>query len=980
MGSNKLSFLTDEVIPKYVRDNNSDYVVFVQNFFEYLEQQFEGYDLVANLLEYHDIDTTVDEYIDEYRKTYARALPNNTSANLKLIIKRIREFYRTKGSEQAYQFLFRAVYDSSTEFYYPSEGTLKASVIVHKLSEKTSHLTDSNYWQDFSYVLRTGQSSHVYEKMLYAMAHPAGLKFFAELKPTAEYTQADRPAYVDSWITLLFIDYIINTNTPTFVESTRALSTQSFGTGMPAMSNYLWERESKSQPAILADTEDTIIGQLDGQASEQHCLVFYNRAKQDINSFKIMDRYVEFIGATSNTGTYWDRDVDISTDTQSDISVDATNTINTAGGIDFTMFSDGDIINLDVELSQVNAGEYTISGPPTSTTITVVGTPLTIETNGTMGDVVISTRQSASWYTTPLRAQPTNADDTVHIVTMPIGKYANTFTCVYNNLFQVFDAIDSVADGLFFHNGLKIVNSDMSFTVPDGNGIRNVTMPIGLNILAGEIVDYYVVPNVVEEFTMPIGADASDLILTLTNKPKNGKVRNLQVFSEGTIIYPHEYTYHNGVLTIDSTLLGGIIDDEYRIEVITFDRDVDFNEITHNTIANQTKFELHKNVEQRRWAWSEVIQWEWATVPPADWSVTFFNELLGWTYNEDSNETTGDGRVIYDHSESIPDVAPWSIYSKNHGSGSQLAKDSVGGHSKCVRNYGNAGKYVLKFTTVTNGTWSSPIFFLNGNNASFYEHGETGRPGLVRFTSNNNTYINGSYVSNSPSNNLDTSLSYWYVFLDFDNELLTLCKNGTSLATSLDISFMSTSAWIDPYIVVNGANDVQIDMDYTPDISGVTSFPAGTVEGDWTGWNDTTDYITQYDIYYIPNAQSNWPVVFDSRNPQRKQTPMGYVEIEGRAECQSVTVNAGSHFVMIESPHDTQTFNGDYQVSTMEVMEDNVSQGVRRIEDDGFSATGGCNVAGMGFVAAQDAEVSIRMKGENGYGAIFGNAVIIGVK
>ena len=305
MSSNKLSFLTDRIIPEFIRDNHAGFTTLIQSFFEYLERDLGEYDAVANLLSYRDIDTTVDAFIDEFRKEFGHQLPKNTSANIKLIIKQIREFYQSKGSEDAFKFLFRAVYNSSAEFYYPASDMLKTSTAEGKLSDVNSHLTDSDYWQDFSYELSTGVSGHLYENLLYAMAHPAGLKHFGIVKPDPS-NKIVTLALVEAILCLIWVDDLATNAVPTPVDSLIKRFFIAYGNGpRDSSGTFLWDRETY-QRNLLQDFEETNMSELDGKSGEQNALVFYGRKKQDMNSLKVTERVLELFAPNANTTLGWD--------------------------------------------------------------------------------------------------------------------------------------------------------------------------------------------------------------------------------------------------------------------------------------------------------------------------------------------------------------------------------------------------------------------------------------------------------------------------------------------------------------------------------------------------------------------------------------------------------------------------------------------------------------------------------------------------
>lgn len=123
----KLSILADRFVPKFVREEHPQFVIFIKKYFEYLEQDLGEYDVIAHLLEYTDIDTTVPAFLDEYKKQYGPNIPESISANLILMLKNIRSFYQSKGTEKSYKFLFKAIFNTFVNFYYPKIDILRAS-------------------------------------------------------------------------------------------------------------------------------------------------------------------------------------------------------------------------------------------------------------------------------------------------------------------------------------------------------------------------------------------------------------------------------------------------------------------------------------------------------------------------------------------------------------------------------------------------------------------------------------------------------------------------------------------------------------------------------------------------------------------------------------------------------------------------------------------------------------------------------------
>jgi len=97
----------------------------------YHETSYGTYRMITDMLEETDIDkNTIDDYLVEYKRQYLSQLPVDEALSVdrvKLILKNVREFYKAKGTEASYKFLFNVVYGTDVEFYYPKVDILRAS-------------------------------------------------------------------------------------------------------------------------------------------------------------------------------------------------------------------------------------------------------------------------------------------------------------------------------------------------------------------------------------------------------------------------------------------------------------------------------------------------------------------------------------------------------------------------------------------------------------------------------------------------------------------------------------------------------------------------------------------------------------------------------------------------------------------------------------------------------------------------------------
>ena len=123
----KSSVLVESSLPEFLQDEGPKFVAFVKAYYEWLETTNQVTDRAKNLLNYGDIDNTDDEFLKYFQREVLSDIPETILADKRLLIQRIKDLYRSKGSEKAYSLLFRLLYDEEIEFYYPGNDILIAS-------------------------------------------------------------------------------------------------------------------------------------------------------------------------------------------------------------------------------------------------------------------------------------------------------------------------------------------------------------------------------------------------------------------------------------------------------------------------------------------------------------------------------------------------------------------------------------------------------------------------------------------------------------------------------------------------------------------------------------------------------------------------------------------------------------------------------------------------------------------------------------
>ena len=123
----KISPLIEAQFPAFIREEGPRFVTFLKAYYEYLEQTGKAGEATRSLVEYQDIDRTLDSFVDYFRREFMINIPQNVLADKRLLVKHIRDFYRTRGSKFSYDFLFYALFNKQIEIIYPGDFILRAS-------------------------------------------------------------------------------------------------------------------------------------------------------------------------------------------------------------------------------------------------------------------------------------------------------------------------------------------------------------------------------------------------------------------------------------------------------------------------------------------------------------------------------------------------------------------------------------------------------------------------------------------------------------------------------------------------------------------------------------------------------------------------------------------------------------------------------------------------------------------------------------
>jgi hypothetical protein len=120
MSRTNLSAVVSRQLPEHIREDYPTFVAFVEAYYEYLQAQ--GVDFTT----IRDIDRTLTEFVDQFRKELAYNLPNITQ-NERFLLQNVKDQYLAKGSEGSYKLLFKLLFGKDVELVYPGRSMLRAS-------------------------------------------------------------------------------------------------------------------------------------------------------------------------------------------------------------------------------------------------------------------------------------------------------------------------------------------------------------------------------------------------------------------------------------------------------------------------------------------------------------------------------------------------------------------------------------------------------------------------------------------------------------------------------------------------------------------------------------------------------------------------------------------------------------------------------------------------------------------------------------
>jgi hypothetical protein len=135
-----ISPLIESQFPAFYKEQGPVFVLFVEEYYKWLESNntlYASYDDTIidgnplyhsrKLLEYRDIDSTVEEFVLFIKEKYLKNVQFESGISTRRIVKASKDLFNSKGSERSLELFFQMLYGTKIEIYTPGSDILKPS-------------------------------------------------------------------------------------------------------------------------------------------------------------------------------------------------------------------------------------------------------------------------------------------------------------------------------------------------------------------------------------------------------------------------------------------------------------------------------------------------------------------------------------------------------------------------------------------------------------------------------------------------------------------------------------------------------------------------------------------------------------------------------------------------------------------------------------------------------------------------------------
>lgn len=125
----KLSLLIAKYCPDFVVEDHPKFISFLKAYYDWSAnvKEFNPWRVTSHLIEWGDIDETLDEFIDYFKQEYLNELNTDFNGDIREFLKHTKEFYASRGTPESFKFLLQLLSGNSGEIFYPNQYLMKSS-------------------------------------------------------------------------------------------------------------------------------------------------------------------------------------------------------------------------------------------------------------------------------------------------------------------------------------------------------------------------------------------------------------------------------------------------------------------------------------------------------------------------------------------------------------------------------------------------------------------------------------------------------------------------------------------------------------------------------------------------------------------------------------------------------------------------------------------------------------------------------------
>jgi len=197
----------ESLIPSGLRDKSAALIELLKSYYEYMNLSGNPSYEINSINNSRDIDLVDEKYLTLLQKEIAAAIPKNVQIDKVKLYKSLLQYYSVRGSVDSIRLFFKILFQDNVQVYYPREDMLIPSsgnwdetaqrpnysgntltgyssggyVDNKGFLSDTIKLQDSYFYQQFSYVIQTGNNTDTWKNEFNRLVHPAGFIFFGQI-------------------------------------------------------------------------------------------------------------------------------------------------------------------------------------------------------------------------------------------------------------------------------------------------------------------------------------------------------------------------------------------------------------------------------------------------------------------------------------------------------------------------------------------------------------------------------------------------------------------------------------------------------------------------------------------------------------------------------------------------------------------------------------------------------------------------------